>query len=60
MIRQMAATGLQRPHGRNSRTPRSSLKVISDLDPNPPVSDAEVRLVTAMLRDVIDHILEAE
>jgi hypothetical protein len=34
--------------------------VISDLDPNLPVSDAEVRLVTAMLGDVIDRILEAE
>jgi hypothetical protein len=43
-----------------ARTRRFSPKVICDLDPNPPVSEAEVRLVAAMLGGVIDEILSPD
>jgi hypothetical protein len=55
-----ATPALGDARGRNRRTPRFSPKVICDLDPNPPVSEAEVRLVAAMLGGVIDQILDPD
>jgi hypothetical protein len=48
------------PREPKARTRGWSPKVISDLGPNPPVSEAEVRLVAAMLGGVIDQILDPD
>ena len=52
-----AHQGIEPPEPK-ARTRGWSPKVIPDLDPNPPVSEAEVKLVAAMLRGVIDQILD--
>jgi len=54
-------TASTEPARRRTRRPRGTaltMRVISDIGPNEPVSDAEIRLVLAFLGDKIAQILD--
>lgn len=53
-----ASTELGKHRKRRARGSACRMRVISDIGPNEPVSDAEIRLVLAFLSDKIAQILD--
>lgn len=53
-----ARTELVKHRSPRARGPAGALRVISDIGPNEPVTDAEIRLVLAFLSDKIAQILD--